>query len=382
MSSPPSAAERLLRIRRRRSRSLSVRASIFPISRLPPTHNRFPALHRPRRNVLQFSVPPVSCQLFDLASGYNFFSLRPLVAATLKAPTQKAYLVAFTRFAAAVDIYPRTNMEIDSLVANYIENCYTSNPAPGNRQEMSNLLSFLALAFPSIRTSLRTAHRSIKGWKLRVPPCPALPLTRDVMQAFVHDLVHRGEMAAGIALAVQWSCYLRASEVLGLSRDDIALPGDLRIRQFGMDIAAVAITDSKTGPLQFTTIRNSEIIILLRAYMAQEDSCSLVFNISYTKYFGLLKACATRFGLQGNFSTHSARIGGAVHDYGLGVSAETIAATGRWASLQSLQYYLRNGRSWIMNMPLSDASSVNIRREAAAFQSLVASCSNFVLRQV
>lgn len=57
---------------------------------------------------------------------------------------------------------------------------------------------------------------------------------------------------------------------------------------------------------------------------------------------------------KGRSATHSARIGSALHSFCCHDSPEDIALRVRWKSLNSLQYYLTNGRAWIMKLQANE----------------------------
>ena len=59
-------------------------------------------------------------------------------------------------------------------------------------------------------------------------------------------------------------------------------------------------------------------------------------------------------------TTHSTRIGGALHDFSGQRSFKDIAISGGWESLKTLRRYLTNGRGWLMTMILSEDSKATI----------------------
>ncbi|KAI0560944.1 DNA breaking-rejoining enzyme [Gracilaria domingensis] len=170
--------------------------------------------------------------------------------------------------------------------------------------------------------------------------------------------------------------YMRASEVLAL-RNDIALPGNIRIKHLGMRTAGVYIQNSKTGPHQFTPVHDTRCIALIQSYLEKKvlETSQDMFDVQYQTCNLLFKKPAAWFGPDpACLTTHSARIGGAFSDYVSGISAETIAVTGRWKSLKSLQRYLTNGRSGLMQMRTSTFSDRLISTYSKTFQSFIDQC--------
>ena len=206
----------------------------------------------------------------------------------------------------------------------------------------------------------------IRDRSKRTPPASALPLTRHVMLALVHYLRCNREPVVAAALATAWGGYLRASEVLNLSWTDIALKGDTRTRHLSQCIVGLNIKDAKTGPLQFTAIRDKTVQDILHRYSSVMQRTGKAFPITYSRYLGKLKEAASFFGLPGSLTPHSARIGGALHDYCNGMEASSIAIHGRWESLKSLRHYLSNGRAFIQAIKLTSTQQNKISEFASA----------------
>ena len=317
---------------------------------------------------------------------HTFFDDNPLVSATLKPSTRKLYLKAYKRFAASRNIQEQNSSlrqgmvgtRLSAVLAAYIQKNFRESPRPGRKQQMSNLLSFLSLAMPESKKHFCIAKRALKGWGLIVPSKASLPLTRDYMLAFVQYLLDKKRCISAVALAAQWGCYARASEILKLIIQDIALPGDIRTAQFNCRAIGVNIKCSKTGKEQFTQVRDAGIIALIESYMQRSKRSGLVFPVTYANYLQDIKSAAQFFQLSSRITTHSACIGGALHAFCQGLPAADIATIGRWASLASLQYYLTNGRSWLMTMPTGPLSDVRLRRHTANGKSTIARCEAFV----
>ena len=282
----------------------------------------------------------------------NFFFKHPPVAATLSTPTQRSYLSSFRKFKRSIQHQPRSPHELDEELHTYINEAYHQDTSQGNRQRMCNLISFLSLECPHARKDFGLSRRSISGWNKLKPPQSALPLTKPIMLAFARYFQQKGSLSAAVALVLQWSTYMQGSEVLNLKKTDVALPGDPHLHH-STDFGGVNIEQSKTGPVQFTTIRDCAVLDILNAFLCREanHSRSKLFNLTYGTYNSLFKDAAIYFGFdQTRFSSHSGRIGGATTDYCRGVSAKTIALTGRWKSFTSLERYLQNGRSWLLRI--------------------------------
>lgn len=111
------------------------------------------------------------------------------------------------------------------------------------------------------------------------------------------------------------------------------------------------------------------------AYQREEH---YVFPISYSDYLSTVKETAAFFQLSARITTHSARIGGSIHDFISGVSAETFASIESWSSLSSLQHYLQNGRSWVMTIPMGERSHVRFNRHSTKAIQTFKQCQNII----
>ena len=264
-------------------------------------------------------------------------SLLPLLSVKLKPTTRRAYLKAFDNYLREHPMFPNDFVGLDVSVADFIQECYDMDSRPARRQEMSNVVCATCLLFPNHRKCFCLARRCLRGWRINVPSRSSIMFTKDLMLAFAHPVLQENHFEGDFTLLVLWADYLRVSKTLGLTWERVDLPGDHRIADRNENVAGVNIANTKTGPLQFVPIRFAPAIVLLKALSLQNAS-GLFFHLSYNSYLILLKSGAHSFGFPDRtIAPHSARIRGALHDYSCSISAETIATTGRWATLSSLQ---------------------------------------------
>lgn len=303
-------------------------------------------------------------------NGLSLYNKYPLLASRLKPSTRAKYLHAFSSFMDEVGSLPPTAIDLDHTLLGYIETKYHHNHLPGNRQKMANLISHIYQVSPELRTKLTRSQRAIRSWNKSVPHVSSLPLTKQILLAIIATLCDRNFYSTAVALSLAWGGYLRASETLSLTTNDIALAGDVRLSGFGdSTVAGVGIADAKTGLNQFTLIRDPHVLAFLSRYV-QASPCGKLFSISYPSYIREIKSAAKALGISGPLTPHSARIGGALHDYCNGMAAETIAVHGRWKSISSLTYYLTNGRSFLQRLHISPSNQRLINRQATIGKSI------------
>ena len=131
---------------------------------------------------------------------------------------------------------------------------------------------------------------------------------------------------------------MRAKETLAIQASDIVKPGNQALSCVKETyVLGIYIPTFKTGNKQFTLVRNKFAASLSHKKLSKRPNGKM-FSVSYGTYLSQVKKAAEFFGIDSQLTPHSARIGGALHDYLSGVDAATIAIHGRWASTKSLEY--------------------------------------------
>ena len=208
----PSAAGRLTQLdiafEKHLQKSLSVQRSISK-HRLDTTK---------RRRFL-----PADQGISSLFSPSDFFAQHPLIAATLPPKTRKSYVLAFSSFMNALRAYPSNGYELDIMLSSHIEDEFQDDPSPGNRQRITNTMCYINIVCPHLKPHLGLSRRALAGWNKLTHPQSALPLTASITRAFAHFFSERGLHSASAALLLQWTTYMRGSELLALRRTDTAL---------------------------------------------------------------------------------------------------------------------------------------------------------------
>ena len=288
----------------------------------------------------------------------NLFK-NPLLAASLKPQTQTKYSTAVLEFLATLPALPDTAQELDEVISEYILAKFRTSSRRGERTKMGCLVAGFPALYPGLKGQLQKANRCLAGWDRLVPSKASMPLTRDLMKAFVVTLIRQGELQCAMAIAIAWAGYLRGNEVLNLKWKDIGLAGDPRLTGLSNAVAGINIRDAKTGINQFVPISDRAVIAMLHYFSQQTTKApeKRLFDLSYKKYLQLMKTVSVDLGLGDKpLTTHSTRIGGALHDYTAQRNVKDIAITGRWESIKTLRRYLTIGRGWHMTMDLSETS--------------------------
>jgi len=160
--------------------------------------------------------------------------------------------------------------------------------------------------------------------------------------------IQAGNRALAVLFCVAWAGLMRASEVIGIRRWQIALPGDYRLERTPKGTCGILVETTKTGPNQLVLLNDALCIQALVAYLNGSDFMpqERLFPVSYSYLLKQVRGTVEDLGVGGDlhFTTHSFRHGGAVDAFMRGEDAETISVAGRWASSRTLKHYLKNGR--------------------------------------
>ncbi|KAI0561364.1 Phage integrase [Gracilaria domingensis] len=296
----------------------------------------------------------------------QFLRSNPLLAESLKKQTRRKYCRALAAFLHSPFSKSLQLSHLDERFAKYIQSVFTADPRPVRRQGVTDALCMILLMYPFLKDSFGRTRRSIRTWEKNHPSCSSVPITRQLLYAIAWRAFSTGKEQFAIMLLLSFAAYLRVSEVLKLTWNQVAFPGDPRISGFNGNIGGLNIKDAKTGPLQFVPIRDPVVLFAAQIYRDKNQQHSFVASeTTQTSYAKTLRSILSAYNpshLQIN--PHSARIGAATEDFIKEVPVEKIAITARWESMQSLRRYVTNGRSWLMNMNIPSDVGEQIEADA------------------
>lgn len=244
---------------------------------------------------------------------------------------------------------------LDVGLTDYIINLYDELPTRGYRQKGMDAKAALAARFGIAHSQLPLAARALRSWDRLVPGESPPPFSLGLLLLVARAMMlgaavpEEGERLA-VCLVLMFEGYLRVSDLLSLSADEIALPGDVRLA--GLTGGGIRL-DGKTGRHQFVRLDSALAVSALRWLkrntVAGEPVCSWTYGQLRYRFLQALKAC----GLDGmGFTMHSIRHGGATAAFAAGASLDHIAMIGRWRCLQSLKRYVQTGRAVLLQLVL------------------------------
>lgn len=261
----------------------------------------------------------------------------------------KAAVCDFVQWLAATGEDCDTISELDALVDRFVHHLYRRDRAR-SPQAAVNLRYGLTMLLPELkRQGMPRTDLAIMGWRKRQPGKSYPPIPYVAAVAIAAWMVAAGEFRAGVAVLLGFECYLRAGELVRLSREDIGFPDDVRVKG-AMREPVLRLQMTKTGREQSVTVRDQVVQRLLQVLLKETGRKKLLFPYSPQKLRTLFKKACDDLDLSGSgFVLHSLRHGGATRDYCSGVlKLEDVMLRGRWESSKTVRRYIQRGKALLL----------------------------------
>ena len=267
----------------------------------------------------------------------------------------------FVEWAKSNGVSVWTVAELDEYLCDYMVCLF--DEGVGRARAVDTIYGMVAL-FPSWRSSLPAALVSIKGWTRLAPSVSHPPLTWDLTVLLATVLVRVGatDLACGVLLA--FDCLLRLSELLNLSNDDVARPGDPRWTST-LSGVCLRLKQTKTGKQQWVQVRHVFVANWLLSILAARLPKARIFGFEASVARGLFKSAVAELGLPPAIVPHSLRHGGATALHLAGMSMEDILLRGRWSSVKSARTYIQVGKALLLDLRVSDHTLKSAGEQAA-----------------
>ena len=319
-------------------------------------------------------------QRFDSTRGYPgegpqlvpFWS--PLLDGNLKDGSRQRYAVEVRHFVEFVrDRGDRvdTREDLDYWMAYYCHVAYTDgHPSKG---AVEKALAGVEHWLPEFKP-LPLTRRCVRGWGKLRPPQPAAPFPRDLVWACATLACLSGDVAVGVAMLVAYDCWLRISEISGITAADVH---DTRgqVDPVGRGVS-VFLPETKTGRRQAVTVEDPAVAALLLVLARAQGERGAVLFPPPAKLRSVLARCLDVLNVDAHglaFVWHSFRHGGASRAYLRGDEMSRILTRGRWAVESSGRHYIQSGRQLLLAQELPQTVIDLARRlERAGIESLVA----------
>ncbi len=275
---------------------------------------------------------------------------RFLLHAAYAPATRKKYLSSvqsFLDFCLDLGEDPLLPSDFDDLINDFIHHLYMTEA--GKSRAHDTVYGILML-LPELKGHLPVSMLALRGWNKLRPVLSYPPLTWDLTVLIALKISLRSYSLA-IATLLAFDCFLRVGELCALKREDVA---DSRDSRLGVDFKGMALRlrKTKTGPNQWVTVENEQVMQLLRGVIAKTKPGHSLFPVSTSTYRRLFKSACSDLKLSSSYVPHSLRHGGATRQHLLGKSMEDILLRGRWASTKSARRYIQSGRAILLSMDI------------------------------
>ena len=317
-------------------------------------------------------------QRFDSTKGYPgegplapFWS--PLLDGNLKDSSRKRYEVEVRHFVGFVrDRGDRidTREDLDYWMAYYAHVAYTEgHPSKG---AVEKALAGVEHWLPEFKP-LPLTRRCVRGWGKLKPPQPAAPFPRDLVWACATLACLSGDSAAGVAMLVAYDCWLRISEISGITVEDVHDTRG-RVDPVGRGVS-VYLPETKTGRRQAVMVEEPAVAALLLVLANAPGPRAAKLFPPPANLRSVLARCLGVLNVDAHglaFVWHSFRHGGASRSYLRGDEMPRILTRGRWAVESSGRHYIQSGRQLLLAQELPPTViDLSRRLERAGVESLL-----------
>ncbi len=261
--------------------------------------------------------------------------------------TRKRYrdaVAEFSQWAAVNGEESFSPADMDRLLTDFIHDLYDEG---GSKSTAANAVYGVLMYVPHYKRQLPTAELCLRGWNRKHPPVPYPPVSWNLTVAIAYRIRGRVDPVMAIGVLLAFDCYLRLGELLGLVKEDVSVPGDVRLESGYPDVC-LALRQTKTGPNKSVVVADPEIRELLLQVVAQAPRKTRLFPFSQAFFRRHFKKACHDLGLSSQYVPHSLRHGGATRDHMRGKPLEDILARGRWASTKSARHYVQAGRALLL----------------------------------
>ena len=277
--------------------------------------------------------------------------LTNLEYASVGRPTHTQYQVNVDRYYQWCHKHRRnhdTTQQVDESMAEYFQ--YVFDRFNGRKKQWAKYTLCGMLFFrPSLKGSLGRSSRALRGWEKLVPTKKHPPLSWNLCKLFALFLFRMDKPSMARGLLILFNTYMRVNELVNLKVHHVGDVDDPRLPQQFRKIG-IHIRDSKTGVNQWVQVEDEFILSVVREQVKDANQCgrTKLFDFEASKMRRYFKKIRRLLEISTPYVPHSARHGGATHDFTLGKSFERIAIQGRWKSSKSTRRYLQQGRSLLL----------------------------------
>jgi hypothetical protein len=118
-----------------------------------------------------------------------------------------------------------SSQDMDALLPSYFDHLYLNGAEAG---EGAKLLSAIQHFMPAWKGNMPRSWRALAGWQKLAPSKTRAPMPWLALMLLVCGALRRGWNMMSVAMILQFVCYLRPSELIGIVPESLVPPGLLR----------------------------------------------------------------------------------------------------------------------------------------------------------
>ena len=270
-----------------------------------------------------------------------------LKAAKVSQKTLDAYhlrIGAFNKWAAEHKLKV-TKLNLDSRVVRYMTWLYDHDDCePWTAAYLIYGLQLLKCTVPKA-DFLPNAKEALTGWKKLRPGLMRLPVPEEFVFDVAIELGATDSKLAALVL-LQFDCYLRPSEALGLTKDHLVRPAGPRYPRWGLIVCLSELQErTKTGTtddsLMVGDVADRSWMSAVMSFLFEQPEHQLFGHVNLSQYEKALRAASKKLGYTGDvLQPHILRHSGASNDRSHERrSLPHIQKRGRWAAKKSVLRY-------------------------------------------
>lgn len=276
-----------------------------------------------------------------------------LLQARLAPSTVRKYSAAYARFRewwALTKAHLPPDLPLDCLFSLYLASLYRSGKGKG---EAVAAFYGMEMVMPGVKRMLPRARAALTGYNRLIESVPWPPLPWSITVVLAVWMARRGFLTEAIGTLVSFDCYLRMqSELLPLTREDIAIGDDPRLGGADRNRVHIRLRHTKTGKNKGVEVWDAGVKHMLAMLVTLTPPGQRLFPFTASSYRTLLRSACATLGLSTDYVPHSLRHGGATRDFLRGVPIADICVRGRWAHTKSAVGYIQSGRQLLLSMSI------------------------------
>ncbi|CAK0810365.1 unnamed protein product, partial [Prorocentrum cordatum] len=265
--------------------------------------------------------------------------------------TQRQYVMelqGFVDFAYLRQLRTATSALLDAALVEYMNHMFFRGEQAFRGEKLLAAVMARSPEFSRVGISkMPRAWRCLKGWRRLTPGRSRKPAPLPVWCGIAVEFARRGMLAMGLAVMIGVSCYLRPSELLNLTSDNLVAPASPVSQYWSLLLhPSEGEKRSKTGDADDSLIIDSAYMLpwVHDFLQALKDKGGRLWSFDYLTFLAEFKTVAKMLGMPHLVPYQMRHSGPSIDRLKPDRSQEECQKRGRWKSWKSLVRYEKSAR--------------------------------------